>query len=115
VAHDSEEHRLTQTHPVSYDTSLLTQQDLYLFNEGTHYRLYHKLGAHPMTAGGVAGTYFAVWAPDAEQVSVIGDFNGWNKDIHSLRPRGDSGIWEGFVPGVGKGSEIGRASCRERV
>lgn len=85
------------------EISLLTEDDIYLFNEGTHCRLYQKLGAHPLVVDGVAGTYFAVWAPDAEQVSVIGDFNGWNKSSHPLRPRGSSGIWERFVPAVKPG------------
>jgi 1,4-alpha-glucan branching enzyme len=83
--------------------SLLTPQDLYLFNEGNHYRLYQKLGSHPCVVDGVAGTMFAVWAPSAEQVFVMGDFNRWNKTGHRLHPRASSGIWEGFVPGVGKG------------
>jgi 1,4-alpha-glucan branching enzyme len=90
--------------PVSSDVSLLTQDDLYLFNEGSHYRLYNKLGAHPLTANGLYGTYFAVWAPNAVQVSVMGDFNHWDKASHALRPRGQSGIWEGFIPGVGRGT-----------
>jgi len=85
---------------VRYDVSQLTDDDLYLFNEGSHYRLYEKFGAHLMTAGGEEGVYFAVWAPDAERIAVIGDFNGWNRDSHPLRPRGSSGIWEGFIPGV---------------
>jgi 1,4-alpha-glucan branching enzyme len=85
-------------------TSLLTEQDLYLFNEGSHLRLYLKLGAHPGKRGGVEGTAFAVWAPSAEYVSVIGDFNGWNRGRHPLSPRGQSGIWEGFVPGVRSGA-----------
>jgi 1,4-alpha-glucan branching enzyme len=89
---------------VRYDFSLLSDDDLYLFNEGTHHRLWDKLGAHPATLDGVAGTYFAVWAPDAEQVFVMGDFNGWNKSAHPLGARGSSGVWEGFVPHVGKGS-----------
>jgi len=84
--------------------TLITEDDLYLFNEGTHYRLYEKLGAHPLVANGMEGTYFALWAPDAERVSVIGDFNDWRKDANPLSPRGSSGIWEGFVPGVGKGA-----------
>ena len=84
--------------------SLLTDNDLYLFNEGSHFRLYDKLGAHVVTHAGTSGTYFAVWAPDAEQVSVIGDFNGWNKKSHRLHPKGQSGIWEGFLPGIGKGT-----------
>jgi 1,4-alpha-glucan branching enzyme len=86
------------------EAALLTGDDLYLFNEGSHFRLYQKLGAHPMTVGGREGTHFAVWAPDARLVSVIGDFNGWDKSSHPLSPRGQSGIWEGFILGVGKGT-----------
>ncbi|MGH8945983.1 MAG: 1,4-alpha-glucan branching protein GlgB [Acidimicrobiia bacterium] len=74
--------------------SLLTEDDLYLWNEGTHYRLYDKLGAHL----GPEGTHFAVWAPGADAVSVIGDWNGWDPATHRLSPRGVSGIWEGFIP-----------------
>jgi len=84
--------------------SLLTKDDLYLFNEGSHLRLYEKLGAHPVSSGTESGTYFAVWAPNAEQVQVTGDFNGWDKNGPILAPRGNSGIWEGLVPGPGKGS-----------
>jgi len=84
--------------------SLLTDHDLYLFNEGSHFRLYDKLGARVVTHAGTSGTYFAVWAPNAEQVSVIGDFNGWDKRSHRLSPKGQSGIWEGFFPDVGKGT-----------
>jgi len=87
-----------------YDVTLLTDDDIYLFSEGNHFRLYEKLGAHPRSIGGVEGTYFAVWAPNAERVSVIGGFNDWNKTSHPLRPRGQSGIWEGFIPDVGKGA-----------
>jgi 1,4-alpha-glucan branching enzyme len=79
---------------------LLGPQDLYLFNEGTHFRLYNKLGAHPLVHAGIAGTYFAVWAPAAERVSIIGAWNGWDPARHPLRTRGSSGIWEGFVPGA---------------
>ncbi len=82
------------------DVTALSDQDLFLFNEGTHFRLYEKLGAHPLAINGTTGTRFAVWAPDAERVSVIGDFNDWNKASHLLRSRGSSGVWEGFVPGV---------------
>ncbi len=85
--------------------SLLTELDLYLFNEGTHYRLHEKLGSHPMTAFGQEGTYFAVWAPNAERVSVIGEFNDWDKESNSLTPRGSSGIWEGFLPAVRPGTK----------
>jgi 1,4-alpha-glucan branching enzyme len=84
--------------------SLLSDNDLYYFNEGTHARLYEKLGAHPLTVGEMRGTYFAVWAPNAVQVSVMGDFNGWRKDSQPLQPRGQSGIWEGFVAGMDAGS-----------
>ena len=90
------------SHPQSL--SLLTAHDSYLFNEGSHFRLYDKLGAHVVTDNGVSGTYFAVWAPDAEAVSVIGEFNGWNKASHRLAPKADTGIWEGFFSGVGKGA-----------
>ncbi|MGD9023146.1 MAG: 1,4-alpha-glucan branching protein GlgB [Deltaproteobacteria bacterium] len=89
---------------VRYDFSLLSEDDLYLFNEGSHFHLYEKLGAHLATHNGVAGTYFAVWAPDAERVSVIGDFNHWNRERHELRPKGQSGIWEGFIPNLGAGA-----------
>jgi 1,4-alpha-glucan branching enzyme len=89
--------------PVRYDISLLSDDDLFLFNEGSHYRLYEKLGAHPVTVDGVEGTYFATWAPNARQVFVIGEFNTWDKSSHPLCPKGQSGIWEGFIPGVGKG------------
>jgi 1,4-alpha-glucan branching enzyme len=89
---------------VRNDVSLLSRDDIYLFNEGTHHRLYDKLGAHPMTVADVAGTYFAVWAPDAEYVSVIGEFNRWHKGRHPLRPKESSGIWEGFIPDVGPGA-----------
>jgi 1,4-alpha-glucan branching enzyme len=84
--------------------SLLTDHDLHLFNEGTHYRLYDKLGAHVVSVDGVAGTYFAVWAPNARAAFVMGDWNGWDKYRHPLAHRGHSGIWEGFVPGVGPGA-----------
>src|SRR6185295_10592582 len=80
--------------------SPITEQDLYLFNEGTHYRLFEKLGAHAGTKGRKEGTWFAVWAPEAEQVSVIGDWNGWDKRADPMSVRGGSGVWELFVPGV---------------
>ena len=84
--------------------TLLSDDDLHWFNEGTHGDLYQKLGAHQITDGNVPGTYFAVWAPNAEGVSVVGLFNDWDPVRHPLRPRGQSGIWEGFVPHVGKGT-----------
>ena len=82
----------------------LTDLDVYLFREGRHHRLYDRLGAHPIQVDGRAGTWFAVWAPNARHVSVIGDFNGWNAEVDPLTPRGDSsGIWEGFVAGAAIG------------
>lgn len=89
---------------IIYGPSLATGNDIYLFREGTHRRIYTFLGAHVAEHGGEAGTLFAVWAPCAKGVSVIGNFNSWNKECHKLAPRWDSsGIWEGFVPGVGAG------------
>jgi 1,4-alpha-glucan branching enzyme len=84
---------------------LLTDRDIYHFREGSYVRAYEKLGAHAAGADPAAGTRFAVWAPNASAVSVIGDFNDWAADEHELRPRGDSsGIWEGELAGVGKGA-----------
>jgi len=94
----------TATSTSSHDVSLLTDNDLYLFNEGSHYRIYDKLGAHMLTAGGETGTCFGVWAPNARSVSVIGSFNQWHPKTHPLHSRGNSGIWEGFVPGASKGA-----------
>ncbi len=86
------------------DAHLLTDQDLYLFNEGSHYRAYEKLGAHLTTRGSESGASFGLWAPNAREVSVVGTFNGWDPGACPLRMRGSSGIWEGFIPGVSKGS-----------
>jgi 1,4-alpha-glucan branching enzyme len=89
---------------VVHGPSLLTEHDVYLFKEGNHFRLFEKLGSHPMEVDRTQGTYFAVWAPNARSVSVIGDFNGWNPNAHALAVRqDDSGIWEGFIPGVRQG------------
>jgi 1,4-alpha-glucan branching enzyme len=79
--------------------------DLYLFGEGKHQAIYDKLGAHLYGAGAEAGTRFAVWAPNAERVSVIGPFNGWNGDVHVMRGRGSSGVWEIYIPGIGAGMD----------
>jgi len=84
--------------------TLLSADDLHFFNNGTHYRLYNKLGAHSCSYQGLEGVYFAVWAPNAEQVAAIGDFNGWDKYASPLSPRDQSGIWEGFVADVPIGS-----------
>ena len=82
---------------------MLTEFDLHLFNEGTLHRAYEKLGAHQREVDGQLGVHFAVWAPNADKVSVIGDFNGWNPASHPMRSLGVSGIWEVFVPNVGDG------------
>ena len=85
--------------------SLFSDFDIALFKAGKHYRLYEKFGSHIITLEGVVGTYFAVWAPSAKAVSVIGDFNFWLDTEHHLNVRWDgSGIWEGFIPNIGKGS-----------
>jgi 1,4-alpha-glucan branching enzyme len=85
-------------------TPFLTDYDLYLLGEGNHYRIYDKLGAHVIDKDGVPGTHFAVWAPNARAVSVIGDFNGWTPATHPLHGRGTSGVWAGFVPQVAAGA-----------
>lgn len=84
-------------------TGFITEVDRYLYNNGKHYEIYEKLGAHPKTYKGKDGMYFAVWAPHAEQVGVAGDFNGWNPDTTPMDLLADSGIWEAFVPGIGAG------------
>lgn len=86
--------------------SLFTDFDISLFKAGKHFRLYEKLGTHLAEVNGQKGTYFAVWAPSAKAVSVIGDFNYWTEGEHDLNVRWDgSGIWEGFIPGIDKGSK----------
>ncbi|MFP4213572.1 MAG: 1,4-alpha-glucan branching protein GlgB [Desulfohalobiaceae bacterium] len=90
---------------VFYDFSLLQEMDIYLFKQGNHLELYHKLGSHLVSREGSPGVHFAVWAPNAEYVSVKGDFNSWDQDSHPLRLRQDeSGIWEGFIPGLQQGA-----------
>ena len=83
--------------------AILGEQDVYLLAEGNHYRLYEKLGAHPTTMGGVAGTAFAVLAPAARRVSVVGNFNAWDGCRHVMRKRHECGVWELFVPDIGRG------------
>ena len=84
--------------------SLLSDQDIHLFNEGTHLRLWERLGAHRLSLDGAEGVSFAVWAPNAQAVSVVGDFNGWDPAANRLSARGSSGIWEAFVPELPKGA-----------
>jgi 1,4-alpha-glucan branching enzyme len=92
----------------AYDTYafpfLLTEFDLYLMGEGRHYDAYEKLGAHVKTVDGVTGVHFAVWAPNARRVSVVGDFNHWDGRVNPMRFRGSSGIWELFIPELGEGT-----------
>ncbi len=95
---------MTKPNGSGYGESLITDDDIYLFKQGNHFCLYDKLGSHPGEVRGEKGAHFAVWAPNAARVSVVGDFNGWHQETHPLTPRRDeSGIWEGFLPGVGKG------------
>jgi 1,4-alpha-glucan branching enzyme len=88
--------------PYAFRSPLLTDFDIHLFAEGNHHRIYEKLGAHIAQVDGVTGVYFAVWAPNARNVSVLGDFNHWDGRKHQMR-RGGSGIWELFIPGIGVG------------
>jgi 1,4-alpha-glucan branching enzyme len=89
---------------VGHDYTLLTDYDIYLFGQGRHHKLYEKLGSHVVDDKERSGTYFALWAPNAQSVSVMGNFNSWKRDSHPLDRRWDgSGIWEGFLPGVGAG------------
>ena len=91
-------------HDAYYFSPQLSDFDLHLFGEGNHHGIYHKLGAHPSVLDGLAGTRFAVWAPNAERVSIVGPFNLWDGRRHAMQMRGRSGIWELFVPDVGPGT-----------
>ena len=90
-------------HDPYYFSTQLTEYDQFLFGEGNHHRIYNKLGSHPLELEGVSGTLFAVWAPNAKRVSVVGDFNQWNGLNNQMNLIGNSGIWELFVPGVSEG------------
>jgi 1,4-alpha-glucan branching enzyme len=99
-----EPHKMQKPGSVIHGPSLLTDHDIYLFKEGSHFKLHEKLGSHVHEHEGVRGVLFSVWAPNAKSVSVMGDFNGWDRTSHPLAWRWDeSGIWEGFVPGIGHG------------
>lgn len=89
-----------QWDPYYFKTSLFTDYDLYLFNEGNHLEIYKKLGAHKTSVDGAEGYNFSVWAPNASGVSLVGDFNGWDGRINQMKSRGSSGIWEIFMPGI---------------
>ena len=84
-------------------TGFITEVDRYLYGEGTHYEIFEKLGAHPRKYKGKDGMYFAVWAPHARAVNLVGDFNGWDIDATPMTVLADSGIYEVFVPGLGVG------------
>ena len=85
--------------------TIFSDFDLYLFGQGKHYRIYEKMGAHPVNKNGVEGLHFAVWAPNARTVSVIGDFNGWNRSANPMHLRhNDLGVWECFIPGLRAGT-----------
>ena len=81
----------------------ISELDTYLFAKGRHYEIYEKMGAHLAEEDGKAGTYFSVWAPNARSVSVVGDFNNWDRTAHPMQPVQQSGIWDIFVPGVKAG------------
>lgn len=84
-------------------TGFITEVDRYLFNNGRHYEIFEKMGAHPKKYKGKNGMYFAVWAPHAGQIGVVGDFNSWDPEANAMKPLADSGIWEAFVPGIAAG------------
>jgi 1,4-alpha-glucan branching enzyme len=99
-----EDRNFVDTSRSVWNYSILYDDDIATFQQGTNYSLYRKFGSKPVTVLGEQGYYFCVWAPNATQVSVIGNFNDWNAETHPLNPRWDkSGIWEGFIPGMKKG------------
>ena len=81
----------------------ISEDDEYLFGQGTHYEIYEKLGAHPSEEKGKKGYFFAVWAPNAADVHVVGDFNGWDENAHQMTRTKTGNIWTLFIPGVGIG------------
>ena len=85
-------------------TPFLSDFDLHLLAEGSHFKTWEKLGAHLAESDQARGVHFAVWAPNAERVSVIGDFNGWDKNAHPMQLRPEAGVWEAFIPGIGAGA-----------
>jgi 1,4-alpha-glucan branching enzyme len=109
---DGEGRRRRFDDPYAFGT-VLSDYDMHLLAEGTHLEQYERLGAHLVTLGGVPGVAFAVWAPNAERASVVGPFNNWDGRVHSMRNRGESGIWEIFLPGLGEG-ELYKYEIRSR-
>ncbi|RPI00578.1 MAG: 1,4-alpha-glucan branching protein GlgB [Calditrichaeota bacterium] len=102
IAHNGHERYV---HDPYFFLPQITSEDLYLFGMGDHHKIYEKLGAHLMTVEGVSGVHFAVWAPNARNVSVLGDFNQWHGGKHQMRVLGHSGIWELFIPNIGEGEK----------
>jgi len=102
VAHNGHERFV---HDPYFFLPQISEEDLYLFGMGDHHKIYEKLGAHLMTVEGVQGVHFAVWAPNARNVSVVGDFNQWHGGKHQMRVLGGSGVWELFIPNIGKGEK----------
>src|SRR5687767_6927844 len=84
-------------------TTFLTKKDVRLYQEGKHYRIYEKLGAHFTRAGGQNGVHFAVWAPNAAHIAVMGEWNDWSKESHPMNRFADTGVWTCFIPGVKQG------------
>lgn len=111
TSHNQQQYSLEDPYNSAAFPPTITEFDLYLLRQGRHFESYEKLGAHPREVNGVRGVNFAVWAPNARRVSVIGEFNEWDARIHPMRLHGDSGIWELFIPGVSEGT-IYRYSIR---
>ena len=112
--HDAAGSRHEQIDPYSFSQPLLADTDLYLFNEGRHQQLWRSLGAHPLRIDGVDGVRFSVWAPNAERISVVGPFCAWDGRRFPMRARGQSGIWELFIPGLG-GNDVYKFEIRARA
>jgi 1,4-alpha-glucan branching enzyme len=104
LAYRNTNNELREVHDPYCFLPTLGDQDLYLFNEGTELHVYDKLGAHQRLINGISGVSFAVWAPAAQRVSVVGDFNKWDGRYHPMRPLGASGVWEIFIPGIDQGA-----------
>ena len=107
MAKKAEEKKVEKTekvHPASDSFTLFTDFDIHLFRSGKHFKLYEKFGSHLVEHAGKKGTFFAVWAPNATAVSVMGNFNNWKNNVHKMSARWDgSGIWEGFFSDIHKG------------
>ncbi|MBI1173659.1 MAG: 1,4-alpha-glucan branching protein GlgB [Sideroxydans sp.] len=104
IRYQLEDGRWHETWDTYSFSATITDLDLHLFNEGRLQQVYRTMGAHPMICEGVQGTRFAVWAPNAERVSVVGDFNRWDGRMHPMRVHGSSGVWELFIPDIGPGA-----------